>query len=147
MRSENDLSERLIWATRGRAWGFRFLLDGGLPDPLGAFERSFAALGDTPTICHRTAGTVALRFPDPLGRRDASGRIIPHEFVVFGELADGIEAVENGLQHVWPLVAEAYAGVWDAERPPSVADLRFTATENPSPDAPRSASSNRGDDE
>ena len=34
--------DRLIWATRGRSWGFRFLLNAGLPDPLADYERSFA---------------------------------------------------------------------------------------------------------
>ena len=48
-----------------------------------------------------------------------------NEFVVFGDLADGTESIEDGLQQVWPLVAEAYAGVWDTERPPSRADLRL----------------------
>jgi hypothetical protein len=42
------------------------------------------------------------------------------EFVVFGDLADEIESVEDGLQPVWLLVAKVYAGTWDAERPPSV---------------------------
>ena len=147
MRPDTDLPERLIWATRGRSWGFRFLLKGGLSDPLLVYERSFADLEDEPATCRRAAGKVALRFPDPLGRRDASGRVIPHEFVVFGDLADEIESVEDGLRQVWPLVAEAYARVWDAERPPSVADLRLTAEDNPSLDAPRSASGDRGDDE
>ena len=134
MRRDDALSERLIWATRGRSWGFRFLFDGGLSDPLLVYERSFADLEDEPTTCHRAAGNVALRFPDPLGRRDASGRVIPHEFVVFGDLADEIESVEDGVQQVWPLVAEAYARVWDAERPPSAEDLRLTAEDDPSSD-------------
>jgi hypothetical protein len=135
VRPDKDLTEQLIWATRGRSWGFRFLLKGGLSDPLPVHERSFADF-EEPTTCHRAAGTVALRFPDPLGRRDASGRVIRHEFVVFGHLAHEIDSVEDGLQQVWPLVAEAYAGVWDAERPPSVADLRLTVETNPSLDAP-----------
>jgi hypothetical protein len=131
-----DPRERLIWATRGRSWGFRFLLNGGLSDPLQVYERSFADLEDEPAACHRAAGKVALRLPDPLGRRDASGRVIPHEFVVFGDLADEIGSVEDGLQRVWPLVAMAYAGVWDVERPPSVADVLQTAADNSSLDAP-----------
>lgn len=118
MRPDPDLAERLIWATRGRSWGFRFLLKGGLSDPLLVYERSFAGLVDEPTACHHAPGEVALRFPDPLGRRDAAGRVIPHEFVVFGALADEIESVADGLQEVWPLVADVYAEVWDAERPP-----------------------------
>ena len=134
MRPGEELSAWLIWATRGRFWGFRFLLNGGLSDPLPAYERSFAGDHDRPATWRRAAGTVALRFPDPLGRRDASGRVIPHEFVVFGEQADGIESVEDGLTHIWPLVAEAYARVWDAERPPSAAEVRLTAEGNPSSD-------------
>ena len=134
MRPGDELSARLIWATRGRFWGFRFLLKGGLSDPLPAYERSFAGDDDKPAMWRRAAGTVALRFPDPLGRRDASGRVIPHEFVVLGDQGDEIESVEDGLTHIWPLVAEAYARVWDAERPPSAADLRLTAEDNPSSD-------------
>jgi hypothetical protein len=134
VRPGEELTARLIWATRGRFWGFRFLLKGGLSDPLPAYEGSFAGDDDKPATRRRAAGTVALRFPDPLGRRDASGRVIPHEFVVFGDLADEIESVEDGRTHIWPRVAEAYARVWDAERPPSTADLRLTAEDNPSSD-------------
>ena len=132
MRHAEGSFERLIWATRGRSWGFRFLLKGGLSDPLQVYERSFAGSQYEPMTCHRVAGLVALRFPDPLGRRDASGRLIPHEFVVAGDMADRIESVEDGLHQVWPLVAEAYARVWEAERPPSLADLRLTAQGKPS---------------
>lgn len=120
-----DPSVRLIWATRGRSWGFRFLLDGELSDPLPTYERSFANLEHEPAAWRRTVGEVALRFPDPLARRDAAGRIIPHEFVVIGNFADEIGSVEDGLQRVWPLVAEAYARVWDAESPPVTSDLAF----------------------
>ena len=45
MTSEN-LRAGLIWATRGRTWGFRFLLDGGQADPLTTYERAFARLPD-----------------------------------------------------------------------------------------------------
>ena len=34
----------LIWATRGRTWGFRFLRDGGLEDPLDTYEEAFAGI-------------------------------------------------------------------------------------------------------
>src|SRR4029079_8385210 len=143
VRPDEDLAERLIWATRGRSWGFRFLLKGGLSDPLLVYERSFADLEDEPTTCHRAAGNVALRFPDPLGRRDAAGRVIPHEFVVFGDFADEIQSLEDGLQLVWPRVAGAYARVWDAESPPSVADLRFSRQAS-TVDAPRSVGGDGG---
>lgn len=139
MSPDQDQLERLIWATRGRSWGFRFLLDGGLSDPLQDYERTFAGIGDDPTAFRRGAGKTALRFPDPLSRRDASGRVIPHEFVVFGNLADEIGSVEDGLQRIWPIVAGAFAAVWDAEGPPSAADLRVAAQENPPRASPRSA--------
>lgn len=136
MSSRQDAPEGLIWATRGRYWGFRFLLDGGLEDPLLEYERTFAGLGDEPTAWRRTAGTGALRFPDPEGRRDTSGRVIPHEFVVPGTLAKGIQSAEEGLQQVWPRLAEAYARVWNAEDPPSATDLRFAAQDDTPPEAP-----------
>jgi hypothetical protein len=139
---DQDLPATLIWATRGSSWGFRFLLNGGLSDPLADYERIFAGLGDEPTTWRRAAGKVALRFPDPLGRRDSAGRLIPHEFVVSGNLADEIESVDDGLQRVWPLVAEAYARVWAAEYPPSVADLRLTVEGASLLDDPSSAVDN-----
>lgn len=126
MNGDHGPSRGLIWATRGRFWGFRFLLNGGLSDPLLEYERVFANLKDEPTAWHREGGTVALRFPDPLGRRDAAGRVIPHEFVAFMELGVEIESVEDGRDKVWPRVAGAYARVWDTEAAPSVTDLRFT---------------------
>lgn len=125
MSPTRDRPDGLIWATRGRSWGFRFLLDAGLPDPLETFERAFAGLGDNPTVCGHGVGQVALRFPDPLNRRDSAGRVIPHHFVVLGDMVEGLDSVESGLERIWPLVAGAYAEVWDADEPPSGADLRF----------------------
>ncbi|MGI5951873.1 MAG: hypothetical protein ACOX61_08525, partial [Brooklawnia sp.] len=107
----------LIWATRGRSWGFRFLLDGGYPDPLPPYERAFLGLQDETATCRRVGEQVALRFADPLGRQDAAGRVIPHDFVVPAPLADQIRSVEDGLQKLWPLVAEVYARRWDAAAP------------------------------
>jgi hypothetical protein len=103
----------LIWATRGRTWGFRFLRDGGFPDPLPVYDLAFSSVADEPEACGRVDEKVALRFPDPLGRKDAAGRVIPHEFVVFRPLADEIDSVEDGLRLVWPKVADEYARVWD----------------------------------
>lgn len=123
MSPREGLLEGLIWATRGRTWGFRFLLDGGLTDPLEEYEQAFAGLGDEPTACGRVAGKVALRFPDPGGRRDAAGRLIPHELVLSGQSASDIHSAEDGLQRVWPLIEKAYARVWDADVPPSNVDL------------------------
>lgn len=104
---------KLIWATRGRTWGFRFLRNGGFSDPLPVYGDVFAGLEDELEAWRRVGDKAALRFSDPLGRKDKAGRVIPHEFVVFRPLADKIESVEDGRQLVWPLVAEEYARLWE----------------------------------
>ena len=116
-------TEGLIWATRGRHWGFRFLLTGGLSDPLATYEHAFEELSEETEGWSCVGDDVALRFPDPLARRDAAGRVIPHDFVLLGEAAVGVKSLDDGRHRVWPLVAEAYARVWDAAGPPSAADL------------------------
>lgn len=118
---------QLIWATRGRSWGFRFLLDAGFEDPLAEYERAFAGVSEAPTAFAFTDGQVALRFPDPDGRRDAAGRTIPHEFVVFGEFASGIDSVDAGVDQVWPLVRDAFARTWKLAAAPQPGDLWLTA--------------------
>ena len=117
---------RLIWATRGRSWGFRFLLDADLADPLSAYEDAFAGIAEAATGYACEGGHVALRFPDPDGRRDTAGRIIPHEFVVFGELATTIQSAEAGVRQVWPIVEDAFARIWMLDTAPQPGDLRLT---------------------
>lgn len=125
MSSAPSRPTQLIWATRGRSWGFRFLLDAGFADPLPEYERAFTGLSDGVTAWRQERHYVALRFPDPPRRRDAAGRVIPHEFVVFGDLADAVGSVGEGIQRIWPLVDPAYARIWDADATPTAADLRF----------------------
>ncbi len=112
---------RLIWATRGRVWGFQFLRDGGFDDPLPVYEEAFQGVAVDQRAFGHSGEMVALRFPDPLGRQDAAGRVIPHEFVVFSPLADQVNSVEDGFQVVWPLVRGEYARVWRKPKPPSTA--------------------------
>ena len=112
----------LIWATRGRNWGFRFLRDGGFEDPLRVYDVAFSDVEDAPEAWRRVAVAtdrmVALRLADPLGRRDRAGRVIPHDFVVFPRLADEVHSVEDGLRLVWPLVADQFEHVWELSTPP-----------------------------
>lgn len=117
-------SPLLIWATRGRSWGFRFVWRGGFADPLPIHEAAFSGLSGTSAAWQRLdersrtgrpelTGVVALRFLDPDGRRDRAGRIIPHDFVVFPPLADSIHSLDDGRRLVWPLVAEEFSRSWD----------------------------------
>lgn len=108
-----------IWATRGRTWGFRFLRNEGGEDPLPIYDRAFRGLEGYPEAWRRVSGTVALRFPDPLKRKDRAGRTIPHEFVIFPPLADRIDSVDDGIRVVWPLVKEEFARVWERYTPSS----------------------------
>lgn len=116
---------RMIWATRGRSWGFRFLDDGGFPDPLPEYERAFSAVAEAPQICERRVGAVAVRFADPQGRRDAAGRVIPHSFVVFGPDAEQISTIDEAIAQIWPVVAQAYDARYGQRDPaPLSADPR-----------------------
>ena len=115
-----DENVRFIWATRGRTWGFRFLSYGGFDDPLGEYERAFSELEGVPEGCRRVdRKTVALRFADPDDRRDAAGRVIPHDFVLIGSWADGINTLEDGRPRMWREVANEFKSVWDKTEPPS----------------------------
>ena len=110
---------RFIWATRGRAWGFRFLRPGGLDDPLRVYEDAFSGVEDQSEVWRRGSDRAALRFPDPEGRRDSAGRVIPHDFVLLGSWADGITSFEEARRRLWTEVAEAFAAVWDENDPPA----------------------------
>ncbi|MGY6499919.1 MAG: hypothetical protein ACXIVQ_03335 [Acidimicrobiales bacterium] len=82
------------------------------------YEDAFSTVEDQPEGWHRVDDKVALRFPDPEGRRDAAGRVIPHDFVLFGRWAEGIDSLEDGRQQVWHEVADEFDRVWDKADPP-----------------------------
>lgn len=119
MRQAGSSSSQIIWATRGRHWGFRFLLDAGLSDPLPTYEQAFLGLASSASVVGHDGPVTALRFPDPEARRDSARRVIPHEFVLFGELAESVDSVESGERLVWPMVSETYARIWEAEKAPT----------------------------
>lgn len=119
MTTHFDGPPRLIWATRGVNWGFRFLIGAGLDDPLAEYERAFGGDADSAKAFYRSASSVAVRFPDPLQRRDSSGRIIPHELVALGHGFDLVDSLETGIRELWPRVSGIYAQIWDSDDPPS----------------------------
>ncbi|MCC9195297.1 hypothetical protein QNO08_02980 [Arthrobacter sp. zg-Y820] len=83
------------------------------------YEEAFAGAGAEPEVFHRVADMVALRFPDPLQRKDRAGRIIPHDFVLFGAEANDIGSVADGRRLVWQQVADEFSRVWELSKPPS----------------------------
>ncbi|MFC5432918.1 hypothetical protein [Microbacterium suwonense] len=68
--------------------------------------------------CVRAGDAVALKFGDPDQRRDRAGRLIPHSFVLYDDLAQRVATVEDGMREVWPLVSERYAEVWEKPTAP-----------------------------
>ncbi len=123
MSSVGSSYSQLIWATRGRHWGFRFLLNAGIGDPLSTYEKAFQGLASSASAFGHDGSVAALRFPDPEGRRDSARRVIPHEFVLLGELAESVNSVETGVRLIWPMVSETYARIWEAEKAPSRDDI------------------------
>jgi hypothetical protein len=122
--SKASPSRGLIWATRGRSWGFRFLLDGGFRDPLLPYDHGFSGLEGLSEGWRRVGTNVALRIQDPEERRDLSGRLILHEFVVPAPLSNQVTSVEDGLILIWPLVSGIFERVWDGPNPPSADAIR-----------------------
>ncbi|MET4639567.1 hypothetical protein [Mycetocola sp. 2940] len=110
----------IIWASRGRSWGFRFLRNAGTRDPLPIYETVFSGIEDMPQIWRRDGDTVALRLSDPQGRCDRAGRVILHDFVLFGDLASKVHSIEDGRQEVWPLVADRFAEIWNEAELPAI---------------------------
>ena len=109
---------KLIWATRGRTWGFRFLLKGGLADPLPTYDRAFASFHDADQGMHASSSALAVRFDDPLARADRSGRVIRHDFVLLAPYPRHLKTIDDARSTTWPLVADAYARIWDTAKPP-----------------------------
>lgn len=108
---------RLIWATRGRTWGFRFLRRGELTDPLPEYSVAFAEFEGATQMWQHVGGVTALRFEDPLGRKDRAGRVIPHDFVIYDDGATEVDSVAAGIDLIWPLVEDEYARSYDLPEP------------------------------
>lgn len=113
----SDQHLAFIWATRGRNWGFRFLRTAGRPNPLEIYEAAFQGEMREPETFQIAPGTIAIRVPDPEGRRDAAGRVIPHEFVLFSPLPAKVSSAQDALELVWPLVKDDFARNWDQPSP------------------------------
>lgn len=83
------------------------------------YESEFREVSDEREVCARSGNNVVLRIVDPEGRKDASGRDIPHEFIVPPPLADQIHSLQDGLRLVWDTVSAEYAEVWQMPEPPA----------------------------
>lgn len=103
----------MIWATRGRTWGFRFLRDGGFSDPLIPYEAAFGNHMADSQVWLPGQDSLAVRFPDPLQRTDSAGRVISHDFVIYSPTAEVLTSFETARLRIWGEVSQDYADVWD----------------------------------
>lgn len=116
----DSAQQQFIWATRGRSWGFRFLRNGGYLDPLPEYETAFASIAGEHEAWCRVRDRVAVRFPDPEGRRDEAGGTIQHDLVLMGPFADRVDSVGSAIELIWPILAGEFALVWDETDPPQM---------------------------
>lgn len=116
---------KLLWATRGRDWGFKILAHPAGVQPLAAYRSAFAGIGDEYEAFLRTGARAAVRFPDPEQRRDRAGRVIPHEFIVLDELAAAVEDLQSARSLVWPEVAAVYSRIWDQAEAPAAGSIEL----------------------
>lgn len=105
-----------IHASRTKNKGFKFFKDGSLDSPMSEYNKAGFANNTDPTMFKRYGDNnekVALRFEDPLGRKDFAGRVIPHEVILPKTLADGVETLQQGIDKVWPSIKDSYGDLYD----------------------------------
>lgn len=88
-------ADLLLWATRGRSWGFRILRHPALTDVdwLSVYEKVFSRTDSSPAFFHAELempelgrwNLIAARFADPDHSRDDAKRPIPHELILFAK--------------------------------------------------------------
>lgn len=105
----------IVHSSRGHSKGFHFLQRGGLDNPLKELER--AGVGDsTPVGTFKRYGDnlekVYASFHDPLGRKDAAGRLIPHEVFLPESLAKGVNNHDEAVKKAWPLIKDTYDAMY-----------------------------------
>lgn len=108
---EKIVSEQtdILHASRGKNTGFRFYKTGGFPNPIGQLETVFGADKFEDGMFEQLAdGRVATSFLDPKGRKDFSGRVIPHQVIIPKTLAAGLKGLDDVMNEIWPLIESNY---------------------------------------
>jgi hypothetical protein len=106
----------VIYATRGKQRGFGILNNGGLNSPLREMDSS--GLREQSNTFHRygkNRDKIAVAFDDPHGRKDRSGRIIPHMVVLPKEHAKGIDTFDAAKNKAWSLVKDTFNSLYESD--------------------------------
>lgn len=109
----------IMFSSRGIDKGFHFLQNGGLKDPLKELEK--AGVGDSTPIgtfkrYGKNAEKVYVSFSDPLGRKDAAGRVIPHSVHLPKHLAEGVNTHEEAVNKAWPLIKDSFDAMYKSSK-------------------------------
>jgi hypothetical protein len=112
----------VLWSSRGKDWGFRILQHPRSNcDWLEVHDTVFANSKDDERFYTRTQvrtgltkreRCVGLRFLDPDSRCDSAGRVIPHEFIVFGQSSSAFDDHADWARTLWQMVREKYATLY-----------------------------------
>lgn len=98
----------VVMASRGKNRGFRFIKNGGVPDPLVEYMKSSLLKSETQGFEKYDGGKVAVSFLNPDGLKDKSGRVIPISLVIPKSQATGINSTDDVLKSVWPQIKDAF---------------------------------------
>lgn len=109
----------VMHSSRGIDKGFHFLQNGGLKNPLKELEA--AGVGDSTPVgafkrYGKNAEKVYVSFYDPLGRKDAAGRVIPHGVHLPKHLAEGINTQEDAVNRAWPLIKDSFDAMYKSSK-------------------------------
>lgn len=108
----------IVHSSRGKNRGFTFPQHGGLTDPLREYDDSGLTrdLSDKAFLRYgKNNEKIAARFLDPEGRKDAAGRIIPHEVILPESMARGVNTHDEAVAKAWPLIKDIYRPFYRSE--------------------------------
>ena len=99
---------------RGKNKGLHFLRSGGVKETLLTYEEGFGQYNESATFFNKLAdGRVAAIMPDPLGRKDHSGRGIKHDILIPKSMASGITGLDDVREKIWPILQPAYDAMYE----------------------------------
>ena len=101
---------KIMHATRGKHKGFKFLKTGGISDPFITYDRLAATSVGEFT---KKDGYASANILDPLGRKDRSGRVIPHTIILPKSMSADVNSVDDLMKKAWPLLKDDFASFYE----------------------------------
>jgi uncharacterized protein (UPF0333 family) len=108
----------IVHASRGRNRGFTFPQRGGLNNPLKEYDTSGLSNINSTTSFKRYGDAnekIAARFLDPIGRKDESGRIIPHDVMLPKSMSKGVNSIDDVVKVAWPHIKDVFGALYESK--------------------------------